>query len=335
MKSLAYLLLFLPQVACENPSRKLTPNGWVFEPILTFTEPGFSTRDLTLTTANQKPWHPLSHAGCSSTHGSDSSPVSSSSGCVWSIQAGEVSEFTVHGFMGPKQWKCQDGGRTGDLLVWVRSVDGSVIFAPPALPSSTTWTQGDLSVSLIAFDEGVYDVTLVVADSSGQGKQRLLPVKGGGWRMWVSSQQQQHAPQLQAPPGFKVKLPTATCNGVDSPAGRWLKCSAAGISPRSCLRDGWVFVPYECRYTVLGDGASLLQRAADIRPLPASGTVATGSSVSSSSVSSSISSSAKPVWVVVVGSSIERGTFHTMVDLVAGVSRIQSKTSKYLASCTT
>jgi hypothetical protein len=99
----------------------------------------------------------------------------------------------------------------------------------------------------------------------------------------------------KTPPAQQFRLPNQMCTAVDNPTGRWVKCSAANVHSSNCLRDGWVFFPDDCRYNVLHPSA-ILRRVKKARPMIT-----------------------KPLWVVVLGSSIERGTLHAMVDLVGGV----------------
>ena len=45
-------------------------------------------------------------------------------------------------------------------------------------------------------------------------------------------------------------LPTAECNSWTRREGRYVSCRAMGGRLSNCLRDGWVFVPYDCFYPV-------------------------------------------------------------------------------------
>ena len=54
-----------------------------------------------------------------------------------------------------------------------------------------------------------------------------------------------------AGPSLVSPLPATICVGWTHRPGRWLACAALGAAwIGGCLRDGWVFVPYECRYHV-------------------------------------------------------------------------------------
>ena len=86
-------------------------------------------------------------------------------------------------------------------------------------------------------------------------------------------------------------MPSDSCFG----AGRWVRCSAAGIHPQNCLRDGWVFVPLNCKYSVVSP-IEIMQLVASIRP-----------------------QESRPLWIAMLGSSIERETIHNLLDLVGGV----------------
>ena len=47
-----------------------------------------------------------------------------------------------------------------------------------------------------------------------------------------------------------ARLPAVACDGWTRRRGRWLACAATAAWTGGCLRDGWVFVPFDCHYHV-------------------------------------------------------------------------------------
>jgi hypothetical protein len=198
--------------------------------------------------------------------------------------------------------------RQQDFLIWFRSVDGSVIFSAPALPDEDSLV-GDLAVSFRASDPGLYDVNIVVAESAkvSEGARGtfadIRPLREGPWKLYVHSDDTKH----YMPSSVKTKflLPSNFCDAIDYSEGRWVKCEAANIKQENCLLDGWVFVPHECRYLVLSPEA-VLSRSKIAR-----------------------SSLKRPLWIAFLGSSIARGTFHSMVDRMTGI-RFEASSNEFV-----
>lgn len=191
------------------------------------------------------------------------------------------------------------------LLVWIKSDDGNIIFTAPAILNKSSPSR-DLVVSLSVADPGVYTVHLVahetkqLAEGARGTVATILPVEQGQLKMWAVPSSQMPPSSTSARvdtrgpmPETKILLPKLLCKLPTQGDGRWVRCAAAGILPRHCLRDGWVFVPVACRQLILSP-AELLLRA-------------------------KVALKATPLWMVIGGSSIERGTFHAGLDLLGGL----------------
>jgi len=282
-----------------NEARSIEESGGklsvTFEPGLSFTMPGQFANESPSLRVDRGP-----KAG-TSWLGQTSRACPASAGCIWQIHAHHPSRFVVYDFLSPDAGFNCVSDTVPELMVWFRSLDGGIVFAAPAIPDKATAAanKGALAVTIQVADAGVYDVTLaaagrVVKEAGAHGTEsNILPVRGGPWRLWVRSPSDTWA--SKDPPAQKISLPSDVCVGADNPGGRWVRCSSAGIEPERCLRDGWVFVPLNCRFEV-NSPVEMLDRAASLRPHPG-----------------------RPLWLAVLGSSIERGTIHTLLDLVGGV----------------
>lgn len=88
--------------------------------------------------------------------------------------------------------------------------------------------------------------------------------------------------KLEVLAGNKAGWPGRACENFHWKHGRWLECHN---TPLPCVRTGWVWVPSDCYIPVMSPGDIINQR---------------------------------PTWIVFAGSSIERGSFLSVVDYVLG-----------------
>lgn len=250
--------------------------------------------------------------------GSASTATSSDSSSNPTVRAGHKMAFVISNFptanvLTPSH--CPTG-----ILVWFKSaVDTDVVFAAPAFYYDSTQdtdeengTYKELIVRTTIADPGQYEVHIVAytADVTGTGARGTLgnvrPVPGGPWNMLVIDDGNDAANAVTATATngpqatMRIQVPQRMCTQSDlksSGKGRWVQCSKAGIPAEQCLEDGWVFLPVDCRYDVFTapDALELAKAVVDAR------------------------GNAKPIWIVMTGSSIERGTLHAMIDFLGGV----------------
>ena len=219
----------------------------------------------------------------------------------WSETAGTQSdiEFIISGL--ESAHGCRSQLQDMGVLVWIESVDKRVVLSPAALPyTNDDATRGDMVVRFHLPDAGEYRVHIVghvgiMHEAGARGTEStILPVAGSPWNL-VARDAAWTRGSLT-----RIAMPTNVCGVADLATaprnGRWVECEAAGIAPESCLSDGWVFVPSTCRFPVRS-GALALETAATI----------------------AAARGGRPVWIVLAGSSIGRGTLHALVDLVGGL----------------
>ena len=232
---------------------------------------------------------------------------SAASGRVPKIQAGQELAFIISGFPTanlPTASHCPTG-----ILVWFKSIfDAGVVFAAPAFYYNTTQgvneddegTYKELIVRTTIADPGHYEMHLVAyqAEVTGPGARGTLgdvrPVPGGPWNVLVVGEDGNSHQSTQ------IRVPQRVCDLSDlqtSGNGRWVQCSRAGIPAEQCLEDDWVYLPVDCRYDVFTapDALEMAKGIVDAR------------------------GDDKPIWIVLTGSSIERGTLHAMVDFLGGI----------------
>lgn len=282
-----------------------------FVPQLSYTQEGYSPNsehvsvDLLLEDSDQAS-SPVRQRWEGST-----STASDSESNIPTVRAGHEMAFVISNFptanvLTPSH--CPTG-----ILVWFKSaVDTDVVFAAPAFYYKSTQdadeeddTYKELIVRTTIADPGQYEVHIVAytAEVTGTGARGTLgdarPVPGGPWNLLViddDSDTATNGPRATT----RIQVPQRMCNLSDlksSGNGRWVQCSKAGIPAEQCLEDDWVFLPVDCRYDVFTapDALELSKAIVDAR------------------------GNDKPIWIVLTGSSIERGTLHAMVDFLGGI----------------
>jgi hypothetical protein len=209
---------------------------------------------------------------------------------AWEITTQTSVQFTVRHFYNLSDDTHRYPYHVAGLLVWVRSDDGNVIFSAPAILNFSSVTQ-ELDVRFTVADPGAYTLQLVshsqtVTEEGAHGTHNvILPVQGGPWHINVRDNTTRWVPTVN------VQFPAKVCTEPTQGNGRWVRCESVGIHFRNCLRDGWLFVPHACRHEFASIAEVLIRSKL----------------------------TTKPLWLVIGGSSIERGTYHALIDLLAGV----------------
>ena len=210
-------------------------------------------------------------------------------------------------------WSCR---HSLHIVVWLRSVDGKVVLAAPAVPQTMAASRrGEMLARLKVVDVGTYNVSIVAIQTnlSAAGNRALyhealnaasVQLAAPPTALWVVGS----STVPRSPPRLKLHLRTnTTCrigfgasrdaNWREQLHGRWIRCNALvsrWCERIACLRDGWVFVPWGCVHQ--------LRTATEAR------TIAT---------KARHERQGRPLWIVFMGSSIIRGTFHSLVDVLA------------------
>ena len=224
------------------------------------------------------------------------------------------------------------------ILVWFESVDTKVVFSVPAFYLPQQEDQGvDLSredgdddgrrtfqkliVQTSIVDPGEYRLNIVGFQREGERGNTgdVRPVSGSPWNLRVlpttvpitasgaengdtdSKKENYGVPARQT----RIDVPLSTCDLtdlVDNENGRWVECEAAGIPQERCLVDGWVYLPNDCQYDIFTtiDALETSKAIEDARE-------------------------GRSIWIVLVGTSIERGILHAMVDMLSSIGMITDK----------
>lgn len=194
-------------------------------------------------------------------------------------------------------WTCMNSSQP-TVFAWFRSVDQNIVFAAPAIPISVMDASlNKLSVNYRIMDPGLYEVFVISVSTQmvSQGNhgntlsvQRILdrPLA-----LEVRQQQVDRRDGLQQRRNASlIRTPTKVCKLDDDLDGRWVRCSHE-FCPTFCLRDGWKFVPHSCRFRLYHPSEAL-------------------------EVAHDVVGDSKPLWIVFFGSSVIRGTMHTLVDML-------------------
>ena len=145
-----------------------------------------------------------------------------------------------------------------------------------------------------------YDLTVLGTGAHGT-VATILPARNSPWTFLVQPEAVAIPSLASAPTVFNFPLRFCEFSDLEvSGEGRWIQCAAAGVPPSRCLSDGWIYVPRECshRITQTVDALKQAKEIVDKR-------------------------GGKPLWIVFTGSSVDRGTFHALVDHVAAIGMIE------------
>ena len=223
------------------------------------------------------------------------------------IQSGQEFSFTISDLAEHANGKVNTLCPLG-LLVWIESIDTKAVFAVPAFSKNEDdENNNDLIVRTAIEDPGRYRIHVVpyhmkTLEAGAHGTVGdIRPLPESPWLIDVLPNEQQDAADQDTVDKTSIQLPTRICDSSDleySGKGRWVECATANIPEEQCLYDGWVYLPNNCQWDLLPhiDALNLSKEIADNRD-------------------------GKPVWIVVTGSSIERGTLHALVDMLGGIGR--------------
>jgi len=236
------------------------------------------------------------------------------------VEAGQEFTFVLMNFITPTPGRSTQTGCPKGVIAWFESVDTKAVFAIPAFYKNGS---EDLIVRTTIVDPGEYRVHLVgfqsitIEEGARGTVGDIRPIMGSPWSLEVSPKTKDEKASdngdgqaeeatvrtsitdHRALSHTQINAPTRVCDLSDlesSGKGRWVECDAAGIAPEQCLFDGWVYLPYNCQWDLVNtiDALEISKEIADAR-------------------------SGQPVWIVVTGSSIERGTLHALVDMLGSI----------------
>ena len=191
----------------------------------------------------------------------------------------------------------------------LQSINNDVVLSAPAL---CVHSGDDLLARAQIQDPGMYRIHVVgydlsILEAGAHGTvATILPVRNSPWYFLVKPDAVAIPSPTSAPLVFN--LPSRFCEFSDLEAsgeGRWIKCVAAGIPPSRCLSDGWIYVPHECRHRITPT-VDALEHAKEIVD----------------------KRGGKPLWIVFTGTSVDRGTFHALVDHIAAIGMMEDGTIK-------
>jgi hypothetical protein len=151
---------------------------------------------------------------------------------------------------------------------------------------------------------GIYRVHIENVDTSQRRETVVEPVVGSPFNLEISGEVTldiSNLPSCTEDDYYNLKkLP-----------GTWIS-SALSPKPENVLRSGWVFQPEECNWDVLS---------------PTELTALTGE------WGRVLQGDGDPMWVLITGSSVQRGVFLTLVDLVLSTTMKDGMTDSPLAKC--
>lgn len=196
-------------------------------------------------------------------------------------------------------------GEATSTLAWLKSADGNVILHVPAMYASSEDRAGGtrMTFKITRIDAAVYDVWVFRLHDlkrdpvTNQPRMRGFAFTGSPFRLRAQAAGggrtgQRDAAAQRAGGEPRASLPQKRCQlGSPDIHGRWVRCSS--VCAETCLRDGWVFVPWDCSHRIHEPAAAgaIARRMARER--------------------------GRPLWLVMVGDSTHRGILHTLVDLLS------------------
>ena len=186
------------------------------------------------------------------------------------------------------------------LLYFSQSINNDVVLSAPAL---CLHSGDDLLARVQIQDPGEYHIHIVgydlsILETGAHGTvATILPARNSPWHFHVKPE----AVALPSPTVFNSPLRFCEFYNLEvSGEGRWIKCSAAEIPRSQCLSDGWIYMPHKCRHRIT-QTVDALEQAKEIEN----------------------KRGGKPLWIVFSGSSVDRGTFHALVDHIAAIGIIE------------
>lgn len=158
-----------------------------------------------------------------------------------------------------------------------------VVFEGPAIftPRNVTRNETTAEVEFFAADSGHYDVHLEVQRylnvSGPTGTSTFGRIAGSPFPLTVLESAAGSVEAL-AP---TLHIPKMACPDMGWRTGRWVACHEWETG---CMRGGWVWVPHSCHFNTYS-AAQLLEVQ-------------------------------EPLWIVLAGTSVQRGTFFSFVDMI-------------------